>query len=197
MTALTSRRLFLMASICALCRPEVAISSQQDAAVKVVDKAVLDINQIINSGDTERNMLRSFEKVFNAYADVPTIAKYALGRDARTASEVQINDYTEAFSSYFATKYGKRFREFIGGRIEIVNVEKGKKYYIVNTIAQMPAYEPFDVDFLVSDQKGRPLIFNLIIEGVNMLLAERQEIGALLDRNSGRIEALIGDLRSQ
>jgi len=49
----------------------------------------------------------------------------------------------------------------------------------------------------VSDQKGRPLIFNLIIEGVNMLLAERQEIGALLDRNSGRIEALIGDLRSQ
>jgi phospholipid transport system substrate-binding protein len=180
-----------------LCRPDVAISSQQDAAVKVVDKAVLDINQIINSGDTEGNMLRSFEKVFNAYADVPTIAKYALGRDARTASEVQINDYTEAFSSYFATKYGKRFREFIGGRIEIVNVEKGKKYYMVNTIAHMPAYEPFDVDFLVSDQKGRPLIFNLIIEGVNMLLAERQEIGALLDRNSGRIEALIGDLRSQ
>ena len=110
MTALTSRRLFLTASICALCRPEFAISSQQDAAVKVVDKAVLDINQIINSGDTEINMLRSFEKVFNAYADVPTIAKYALGRDARTASEVQINDYTEAFSSYFATKYGKRFR---------------------------------------------------------------------------------------
>ena len=197
MTALTSRRLFLTASICALCRPEVAISSQQEAAVEVVDKAVLDINQIINSGDTEGNMLRSFEKVFNAYADVPTIAKYALGRDARTASEVQINDYTEAFSSYFATKYGKRFREFIGGRIEIVNVEKGKKYYMVNTIAHMPAYEPFDVDFLVSDQKGRPLIFNLIIEGVNMLLAERQEIGALLDRNSGRIEALIGDLRSQ
>ncbi|MDG2430706.1 MAG: ABC transporter substrate-binding protein, partial [Paracoccaceae bacterium] len=94
MTALTSRRLFLTASICAVCRPEVVISSQQDVAVKIVDKAVLDINQIINSGDTERNMLRSFEKVFNAYADVPTIAKYALGRDARTASEVQINDYT-------------------------------------------------------------------------------------------------------
>ena len=197
MTALTSRRLFLMASICALCRPEVAISSEQDAAVKVVDKAVLDINQIINSGDNERNMLRSFEKVFNTYADVPTIAKYALGRDVRTASALQINDYTKAFSTYFATKYGKRFREFIGGTIEIVSVEKVKKYYLVNTIAHMPAYQPFDVDFLVSDQKGRPLIFNLIIEGVNMLLAERQEIGALLDRNSGKIDALIGDLKSR
>ena len=197
MTAINSRRFFLAASICAVVRPEVAVSSQQDAAVKVVDKAVLGINQIINSGDTESRMLRSFEKIFNAYADVPTIAKYALGRDVRTASALQINDYTKAFSTYFATKYGKRFREFIGGTIEIVSVEKVKKYYLVNTIAHMPAYEPFDVDFLVSDQKGRPLIFNLIIEGVNMLLAERQEIGALLDRNSGKIDALIGDLKSR
>jgi len=197
MTAINSRRFFLAASICAVLRPDVAVSSQQDAAVKVVDKAVSDINQIINSGDTERKMLRSFEKVFNTYADVPTIAKYALGRDVRTASALQINDYTKAFSTYFATKYGKRFREFIGGTIEIVSVEKVKKYYLVNTIAHMPAYEPFDVDFLVSEQKGRPLIFNLIIEGVNMLLAERQEIGALLDRNSGKIDTLIGDLKSR
>jgi phospholipid transport system substrate-binding protein len=197
MTAINRRRFFLAASICAVLRPEVAVSSQQDAAVKVVDKAVSDINQIINSGDTERKMLRSFEKVFNTYADVPTIAKYALGRDVRTASALQINDYTKAFSTYFATKYGKRFREFIGGTIEIVSVEKVKKYYLVNTIAHMPAYQPFDVDFLVSDQKGRPLIFNLIIEGVNMLLAERQEIGALLDRNSGKIDTLIGDLKNR
>jgi phospholipid transport system substrate-binding protein len=197
MTAINSRRFFLAASICAVLRPDVAVSSQQDAAVKVVDKAVSDINQIINSGDTERKMLRSFEKVFNTYADVPTIAKYALGRDVRTASALQINDYTKAFSTYFATKYGKRFREFIGGTIEIVSVEKVKKYYLVNTIAHMPAYEPFDVDFLVSEQKGRPLIFNLIIEGVNMLLAERQEIGALLDRNSGKIDTLIGDLKNR
>jgi phospholipid transport system substrate-binding protein len=197
MTAINSRRFFLAALICAVLRPEVAVSSQQDAAVKVVDKAVSDINQIINSGDTERKMLRSFEKVFNTYADVPTIAKYALGRDVRTASALQINDYTKAFSTYFATKYGKRFREFIGGTIEIVSVEKVKKYYLVNTIAHMPAYEPFDVDFLVSEQKGRPLIFNLIIEGVNMLLAERQEIGALLDRNSGKIDTLIGDLKNR
>ena len=59
----------------------------------------------------------------------------------------------------------------------------------------MPAYEPFEVDFLVSDRSGQPLVFNLIIEGVNMLLAERQEIGALLDRNAGKIDALIDDLR--
>ena len=194
MTVINSRRFFIMASICSVLKPGLVLASQQNAATEIVDQAVSEINQIINSGDTQTEMLRSFEKVFNAYADVPTIAKYALGRDARTASEVQLNAYIKAFSSYFANKYGKRFREFIGGKIEIKSVVKVKNYYSVNTIAHMPAYEPFEVDFLVSDRSGQPLVFNLIIEGVNMLLAERQEIGALLDRNLGKIDALIADL---
>jgi len=194
MTVINSRRFFLMASICSVLEPGIVFASQQNAATAIVEQAVSKINQIINSGDTQTQMLRSFERVFNAYADVPTIAKYALGRDARTASEDQLKAYIKAFSGYFANKYGKRFREFIGGKIEIKSVVKVKNYYSVNTIAYMPAYEPFEVDFLVSDRSGQPLVFNLIIEGVNMLLAERQEIGALLDRNSGKINALIDDL---
>ncbi len=194
MTVINSRRFFIMVSICSVLDPGLVFASQQNAAIEIVDKAVSKINKIINSGDTQTQMLRSFERVFNAYADVPTIAKYALGRDARTASEDQLKEYIKAFSGYFATKYGKRFREFIGGKIEIKSVVKVKNYYLVNTIAYMPAYEPFEVDFLVSDRSGQPLVFNLIIEGVNMLLAERQEIGALLDRNSGEISALIDDL---
>ena len=195
MTVINSRRFFIMASICSVFKPGLVYASQQNAAIEIVDQAVSKINQIINSGDTQTQMLRSFERVFNAYADVPTIAKYALGRDVRTASEDQLKSYIKAFSGYFANKYGKRFREFIGGKIEIKSVVKVKNYYSVNTIAHMTAYEPFEVDFLVSDRSGQPLVFNLIIEGVNMLLAERQEIGALLDRNSGNIDALIDDLR--
>ena len=195
MTVINSRRFFIMASICSVLEPRLVFASQQNTAIEIVDQAVSKINQIINSGDTQTQMLRSFERVFNAYADVPTIAKYALGRDARTASEGQLKAYIKAFSGYFSNKYGKRFREFIGGRIQIKSVVEVKNYYSVNTIAHMPAYEPFEVDFLVSDRSGQPLVFNLIIEGVNMLLAERQEIGALLDRNSGNIDALIDDLR--
>ncbi len=194
MAAINSRRLFLMASLCSVVEPRLLFASQQNIAIETVDKAVSKINQIINSGDTQTQMLRSFERVFNVYADVPTIAKYALGRDARTASEDQLKTYIKAFSGYFSNKYGKRFREFIGGKIEIKSVVQIKNYYSVNTIAHMPAYEPFEVDFLVSDRSGQPLVFNLIIEGVNMLLVERQEIGALLDRNSGNIDALIDDL---
>ena len=126
MTVINSRRLFLASSLGAVFWPKLMVASEKDVATQIVYLAVHEINQIINSGNTEEQMLKSFEGVFNEYADVPTIAKYALGRDARTASATQLKDYTKAFSAYFATKYGRRFREFIGGRIEIVKVAKVK-----------------------------------------------------------------------
>ena len=35
----------------------------------------------------------------------------------------------------------------------------------------------------------------MFIEGINMLLTERTEIGAMLDRRGGNIDAMIADLR--
>jgi phospholipid transport system substrate-binding protein len=53
---------------------------------------------------------------------------------------------------------------------------------------------PFDVTFLISDRSGSDKFFNMFIEGVNMLLTERAEIGAMLDRRRGDIDALIAEL---
>ena len=101
MTVINSRRFFMMASIFSVLEPGLVFASQQNAAIEIVDQAVSKINQIINSGDTQTQMLRSFERVFNVYADVPTIAKYALGRDARTASEDQLKAYKSFFRLLF------------------------------------------------------------------------------------------------
>ncbi|MBT5679460.1 MAG: ABC transporter substrate-binding protein, partial [Marinovum sp.] len=45
------------------------------------------------------------------------------------------------------------------------------------------------------DKSGKDLFFNLFVEGVNMLLAERAEIGAMLDRRRGNLDKMIADLR--
>jgi phospholipid transport system substrate-binding protein len=48
----------------------------------------------------------------------------------------------------------------------------------------------------VSDKSGKNLFFNIIIEGVNMLASERTEVGAMLDKRKGNIDALITDLKT-
>ncbi|MEM8577581.1 MAG: ABC transporter substrate-binding protein, partial [Pseudomonadota bacterium] len=87
-----------------------------------------------------------------------------------------------------------RFREFIGGRIEVQSARAIRAGYEIRTTAFLRGSSPFEVTFLVSGKSGQNKFFNMFIEGVNLLLTERTEIGALLDRNGGNIDAMITDL---
>jgi phospholipid transport system substrate-binding protein len=174
--------------------PRAASALTVDQAHGLVDKTVADINAIINSGKSESAMLRDFEKLFASYADVPTIARSALGPAARTASKAQLSAFTKAFQGYISRKYGRRFREFIGGRIEVNEAREVKSFVEVITTAYLQGEAPFEVRFHVSDKAGKSLFFNIIIEGVNMLASERTEIGALLDQRGGDLDRLIADM---
>ncbi|UYV37635.1 ABC transporter substrate-binding protein [Rhodobacteraceae bacterium D3-12] len=180
-------------ALAAVAGPAMAMTA--GGAKSLVDAIVADINKVISAGTSESQKIRQFEKIFVRYSDVPTIARYALGVDARRASKAQMRAFTSAFQSYVSKKYGKRFREFIGGEIEVQKARKVKNFFEVKTIARLRGESPFEVTFLLSDRSGKPKFFNIFIEGVNMLLTERTEIGAMLDKRRGDLDALIRDLK--
>lgn len=179
-----------------LLAPLPALALTEARARQLVDSVVADVNRVIASGKPESAMYRDFERIFAQYSDTAYIAAYALGADARRASAAQKQAFSRAFQTYVARKYGKRFREFIGGRLEVKRVRQVKKWYEVDTTAFLQGQSPFEVTFHVSDRTGRDLFFNMFIEGVNMLLTERTEIGSLLDRRRGDIDLLIADLNA-
>lgn len=180
--------------LAALPFPAAALTAE--AAKSLVDKTVATVNSIINSGKSEAAMLRDFEKLFANYADVPAIARSVLGTAARSASKAQLSAYTKAFQGYISRKYGRRFREFVGGQIDVAEAKAVKSYYEVISTARLKGQAPFEVRWHVSDKSGKSLFFNIIIEGVNMLASERTEMGALLDQRGGDLDRLIADLKS-
>lgn len=175
--------------------PLPALAFSKDEAHKLVDKVVGEINSVIGSGRSEGAMYKDFERIFARYSDTSYIAAYTLGNDGRSATASQKRAYSAAFETYVARKYGRRFREFIGGRLEVTGVKQVKKWYEVSAVAYLNGQSPFEVTFLVSDRSGDNRFFNLYIEGINMLLTERTEIGSMLDKRRGDIDALIEDLR--
>lgn len=172
-----------------------AVALTVDQAKSLIGKAVDEINRVINSGKSEKAMYPEFEKLFVRYADVPTIARSALGVAARSASDAQLKSFTKAFQGYISRKYGRRFREFIGGKIEVTDARPVKSYFEVISTAYLKGQSPFDVRWHVSDKAGQSKFFNIIIEGVNMLASERAEIGAMLDKRKGNIDAMIEDMK--
>lgn len=173
-----------------------AYALTNSAAKTLINQAVDDINAMVASTDDEEIILAEFEKIFERYADVNLIARYALGAEARRATPKQMKKFTRVFKIYMARKYGSRFREFMGSDIIVKDSKKVKSFYKVTAEAKLQNANPFEVEFLVSDKSGKPLFFNIFIEGINMLLSERAEIGALLDKNGGKIDRLITALEA-
>lgn len=192
-----NRRHFLKTTVAGaalVALPLPALALTEAGAKQLVNSVVADINRVIASGKSEKAMLRDFEKIFVQYADVPIMARYALGADARSASPAQLKQFTKSFQGYISRKYGRRFREFIGGQVDVRNARKIKAGYEVRTSVKLRGSSPFDVTFLVSDKSGRDKFYNMFIEGVNLLLTERTEIGAMLDARKGNLNQLIKDL---
>lgn len=175
--------------------PLPAFSLTTNEARTLIDRAVGEINSVINSGKSEGAMYGDFERIFRRYADVPTIARTVLGPPARSASSAQMAAFTDAFTGYLSRKYGKRFREFIGGQVRVTGARQVKSFYEVQAVADLRGQPPFAVSFMVSDRSGRDLFFDLLIEGISLLKAEKAEVGALLDRNGGNIDRLTQALR--
>jgi phospholipid transport system substrate-binding protein len=184
-----------LAGAAILALPGAALALTEARARDLIDQVVSDINAVIASGRPLSQMISDFERIFSRYADVSIIARSTLGADANRASAAQLRAYTEAFRGYVARKYGKRFNEFIGGRIEVRDVRQVKSWHEVRSMAYLRGEAPFEVNFLVSDRSGEDKFFDMIIEGISLRLSERTEIGAMLDRRNGDINALIEDIK--
>lgn len=193
---LMSRRSLMAAGAAAVVFPVPSFALSASAAQGLVTRLIADVNTVISSGKSEAGMVADFAKIFDRHADVPTIARYCLGADARAASASQMAAYTPAFSNYIATKYGRRFREFIGGEITVQGARPIKSWIEVETTVLLRGRSQLRMDWHVSDRSGKHAFFNFIIEGVNMLLTERAEVGAMLDRQRGDLDKLIAEMRA-
>ena len=185
----------LSAFVLAPALPRVAAAVTPALATGLVQQVATEITRIINSGQSEAAMIGDFERMMGRYADMPTIAQSVLGPAARTAGAGQLSAFADAFQGYMARKYGRRFREFIGGTVAVGGAQDTGRYVEVAATVSLRGEPPFAVSFRVWDRSGRPLFIDMLIEGVSLVISERSEIGAILDRNGGSVDATIQTLR--
>ncbi|WP_245904322.1 MlaC/ttg2D family ABC transporter substrate-binding protein [Roseicyclus mahoneyensis] len=175
--------------------PRGAVALTPALATGLVEQVATEITRIINSGRSESAMISDFDTMMGRYADMPTIAQSVLGPAARSASPGQISAFGDAFRGYMARKYGRRFREFIGGTVNVGGAQDQGRFVEVISTVNLRGTAPFEVRFRVWDRSGSALFIDMLIEGVSLVISERAEIGAILDRNGGSVDATIQTLR--
>jgi phospholipid transport system substrate-binding protein len=166
-------------------------------AEKLIKNLTNDVLGAVNEQKSEDIMFSRFEEIFSKYADVPLIARKALGPTWRGASKAQRSAYVTAFRGYMARYYGKRFEEFLGSEIIVSNSRKTSGGFLVGSKIILKDGSSYQAQWHVIDARGKYLMYNLFLEGVSVLSDVRVQIGSMLDKKAGSIDRLIKHLNSK
>ena len=166
-------------------------------AEKLIKNLTNDVLGAVNEQKSEDIMFSRFEEIFSKYADVPLIARKALGPTWRGASKSQRSAYVSAFRGYMARYYGKRFEEFLGSEIIVSNSRKTSGGFLVGSNIILKDGSSYQAQWHVIDARGKYLMYNLFLEGVSVLSDVRVQIGSMLDKRAGSIDRLIEHLNSK
>jgi phospholipid transport system substrate-binding protein len=166
-------------------------------AEKLIKNLTNDVLGAVNEQKSEDIMFSRFEEIFSRYADVPLIARKALGPTWRGASKAQRSAYVSAFRGYMARYYGKRFEEFLGSEIIVSNSRKTSGGFLVGSNIILKDGSSYQAQWHVIDARGKYLMYNLFLEGVSVLSDVRVQIGSMLDKRAGSIDRLIEHLNSK
>lgn len=198
-SAVTRPIAMIAAMMLALVAGPVAAEDDKIAAARAfIEKLSTEsLQQLINVDLTDSQSEQRFRELLHENFDVPTIGKFVLGRYWRVADPDQQSDYLRLFEDMIVDLYAYRFSEYNGEQVEITSAfEQGRNDVMVRTriLGEGP---PLNVDWRVrlSGSDG-PRIIDIAVEGVSLSVTQRQEFSAIIERNGGRIDALLEALRN-
>lgn len=142
---------------------------------------------------------KEFETLLKDSFDLKTIARFAMGRYWRQATEEQKQEYINLFEDMVVDTYARRFGEYQGQQIAIEHARaEGQKDAIVNSKIISNNGDPdVRLDWRVRYKNGEYRIIDVLVEGVSMSLTQRSEFSSIIQSGGGNIEALLEKLRTR
>ena len=153
--------------------------------VEFIDSLGTRVIDILTKPDGDQQTREDrLSQLLEANFDLPLIARAALGNPYRTLTEEQRADYEAVFSTYVLKTYTARLSKYRGYRFEVGDdVDAGRKDVIVDSLMASEGIDPFEVSWRVRCRDDVPKIIDVQIEGISMVLTQRNEFGSAISNN--------------
>ncbi len=165
---------------------------------KLGDRAIAILADKATSTESKK---RLFQNLMHESFDLHTIGRFVLGRNAwHGATPEQKSEYMRLFEKLVIKIYSDRFALYSGQRFKVIESrpEGERDTMVVSQIVQpYEQAQPIFVDWRVRNFEGRMGIIDVVVEGISMSVTQRQEYGAVIQRNDGDIDELLRLMRDQ
>jgi phospholipid transport system substrate-binding protein len=144
-----------------------------------------------NKSLSKDDRVRALARIFLEGFDVRAIGLFVLGVYARNASEDDRRGYLDAFKDYVVETYAARFNSYAGEDFIVTrSTPDGAKGAWVFSDIGTPGQEPVEVQWRVRASSDGFKIVDVVVEGVSLVVTQRSEFAAVLQRNNGNVAAL-------
>jgi phospholipid transport system substrate-binding protein len=152
--------------------------------------------QVLGPGVPVAQRQARFRELFRDDFDLPGIGQFVLGRYWRVATPQEQQDFLGLFQEYLVRAYSARLGAYGGEPFRVTGVRPNGGETIVNSEIVRANSSPIAVDWYLIGH-GPYKITDVYVGGVSMKVTQRDEFASVIQRNGGRVEALITQLRQK
>ena len=155
------------------------------------------INKLSDKNLTNEEKSKYIEKIALENVDIKALSLYTLGELRKSSEKKDLENYQIAFEKYFLKSLTARLSDYSSSKFEVTDFEKKSvNYTIVNSKVTPGEGDPqIKIDWRVyTKQKDKPLIRDLIVEGLSLARTQKEEFASILSSNNGDINILIKKL---
>ena len=163
----------------------------------LIKEIVNEASMILSSDDPVESKIIKLNNIAETNVDIVGIGMYTLGKYRKNLNENQTMKYNKLFKSYFLKSFSSRLVDYSDPEISIVSEKKlNEKYTIVNTVLEETAKNPeIKIDWRIyTKNPKRPLIRDLIVEGLSLARTQKEEFKSILQNNNEDIDYLFKSL---
>ena len=183
--------------------PRAVPASGPDAEQVVLGLAEEIWTTLRTNGVDPQGRVEKLTALLAARADVGLISRLALGRHWKELPEAQRQDYQELFRAVVIRSFARRLDGYApdaeGGleeRFQILgSAPAGERDTLVRSKVFPAEGPPVALDWRLRATDAGPLIIDLIVEGASLLVSQRSEFAAVIERQ--KLDGLLAELRAR
>ena len=161
---------------------------------EIVDEA----KKVLVDSNTKEFKTKKLSELALKTVDIKGVAYYSLGSYRKEFSDEQMKEYLPLFEKYFLKSFTSRLTDYSDPKIDVLSAEiLNPKYTIVKSLLLSTDKKPeVNIEWRVyTKNPDKPLIRDLIIEGLSLARTQKEEFASVIETNNGDVSKLFITLK--
>tara|TARA_B110000285_G_C14862747_1_gene485348 strand:+ start:159 stop:758 length:600 start_codon:yes stop_codon:yes gene_type:complete len=159
-----------------------------------IDELINDaINTLGDKNISKSNKNKKIETIALENVDINALGMYTLGNIRKTLDQNTLKKYQVLFEKYFLKSLTSRLTDYSEQKFEVISADqKSETYTIVNSRIMESSSQPeIKINWRIYTKDAtKPLIRDLIVEGLSLAKTQKEEFSSILNSNNNDMEIL-------